>query len=221
MKYFCLSVLCLAFALSANAAGDPSIDKLIAKLPPADKFVDPAGNDPLAKQFVVAIKEHNYGTAMQRSRQLAAKYPKSLGAQLANAEMAVAMKNYGEANAAFHKVLALRPDFALAYFGLGISEAGQQHFRAALGHFQQVTRLEPSRDWGWIACSACAEKLGQKQVSLDYARHGTTAAPKSPGVWFQAAREESLAGNKKAAADDLRHANQLRQTQPKQAAHRR
>jgi tetratricopeptide (TPR) repeat protein len=210
MKFLSFVPLFFAFAFTAaGASSDPSIDQLIGKLPPVEQFVDPFINDPLAKQFLFALKQRNYGTAMELSRQLAAKYPKSFAAQFVHAAVAKEMRNYPEAIAAFHKVLALRPDFAFAYFGLGGSEAGQRHFRAALSDFQQITRLDPSRDVGWIVCSQCAEKIGDQKLSLDYARRGTAAAPKSAAVWVQAAREESRSGNKQAAFDDTQRAKQL------------
>ena len=199
--------------LVSNAAQDPSIDKLLGKLPPVESFIDPLANDPLAKQFLAAIKQHNYGTAMDISRKLAAKYPKSVPAQFVHAQMAKNMRNFPEATAGFHKVLALNPDFAFGYFGLGASEAGEKHFRAALSDFDHITKLEPNRDVGWILCSQCAEALGDQKLSLDYARHGTQAAPKSAPVWVQAGREEGRCGNKQVALDDYKRAKQLAQSQ--------
>jgi tetratricopeptide (TPR) repeat protein len=213
MKIASFGLIFFGLISFSHAAQDPSIDKLIGKLPPVETFVDPLINDPLARQLLAALKQHNYGIAMDLSRRLASKYPKSVAAQFVRAQMAKQMKNFPEAIAGFHKVLALRPDFAFAYFGLGASEAGQQHFRAALNDFEHITRLEPSRDVGWIVCSQCAEKIGDQKLSLDYARRGTRAAPKSFGVWVQASREEGRSGNKQAAMDDFRRAKQLAQSQ--------
>src|SRR3954453_12196309 len=213
MKIVSFSLLFFGLILVSNAAQDPSIDKLIGKLPPVETFVDPLTNDPLAKEFLAAMKQHNFGIAMEISRRLASKYPKSVAAQFVHAQMAKEMKSFPEAVAGFHKVLALQPDFAFAYFGLGASEAGQQHFRAALSDFEHITRLEPSRDVGWIVCSQCAEKIGNQKLSLDYARRGTRAAPKSSAIWVQAGREEGRSGNKQAAIDDYRRAMQLAQSQ--------
>ena len=97
----------------------------------------------------------------------------------------------------------------LAYLGIALAEASQGHFRVALSNFQQITRIAPKADIGWIGSSACAEKLGMHQESLNYARRATALAPSSPGAWYQLAREEGLFGDKQAAAKALAHANQL------------
>jgi tetratricopeptide (TPR) repeat protein len=214
MKSFILMLPVFAAVLVTNAlaAQDPSIDRLLGKLPPPEKFVDPAINDPLAKQMAAAAKAHNFGTALDASRRLADRYPKSLGAQMVHGMLALALRRFPEASAAYHKVLSIRPDFAAADIGLGLAEASQQHFRAALSDFQQVTRLAPKADAGWIGSSGCAEKLGRRQESLQYARRATAVAPSSAGAWYQLAREEGLSGNKQASANALARANQLERT---------
>lgn len=199
---------------SAFAAQDPSIDRLLSKLPPPEKFVDPAIRDPLAKQMAAAVKAHDFGTALDASRRLADRYPKSLGAQMVHGALAQSLRRFPEASAAYHKVLSIRPDFAVAYVSLGLIEASQQHFRAALSDFQQVTRLAPKADIGWIGSSACAEKLGHRQESLEYARRSAAVAPSSAGAWYQLAREEGLSGSKQASANALTRANRLHKNAP-------
>jgi tetratricopeptide (TPR) repeat protein len=210
-----LPVFAAVIVTNTFAAQDPSIDRLLGKLPPPEKFVDPAINDPLTKQIAGAVKAQNFGTALDASRRLAARYPKSVGAQSLHGQLALSLRRFPEASAAYHKALSIRPDFAAAYFGLGLTEASQQHFRAALSHFQQVTRLAPKAGVGWIALSACAEKLGRRQESLEYARRATAVAPSSSGAWSQLAREEGLSGNKQASANALARANQLQRTSVK------
>jgi len=209
-----VSVLMVLVVLPARAA-DEAIDRLIGKLPPPQKFVDPAINDPLAKQMAAASKAHNFGIALDLSRRLASRYPKSLGAQMVHGLFANSMREYGEASAAYHKALSIRPDYPPAYIALGITEASQNRFTAALSNFQQVTRIAPQLDAGWIGSSACAEKLGRKRDSLEFARRATAVAPSSVGAWLQLAREESVAGNSQAAATALAGANQLQRNAPK------
>ncbi len=172
--------------------------------------MDPAINDPLAKHMVVAAKAHNFGIALEDSRRLAQRYPKSLPAQVIHAQLALALHNYPESSAGFHKALSIRQDLVLAHLGLGVAELSQKHFRIAMGSFQQVTRLAPSSYIGWVGLSVCAEKMGQGKDSLTYARKATAVAPNSANVWVQAAHEESLAGNHQEAAADLARANKLR-----------
>jgi tetratricopeptide (TPR) repeat protein len=209
-----LSFFAVVVFTNAFAAQDPSIDRLLSKLPPPEKFVDPAIRDPLAKQMAEAAKAHNFGTALDASRRLAERYPKSLGAQLVHGMFAQSLRRFSEASAAYHKALSIRPDFTIAYVGLGLTEAAQQHFRPAFSDFQQVTRLAPKVDIGWIGSSACAEKLGRRQESLEYARRATAVAPSSVGAWYQLAREEGLFGSKQASANALARANHLKKNAP-------
>jgi tetratricopeptide (TPR) repeat protein len=203
-------IVCASFAAGVASAADPSIDRLLGKLPAPEKFVDPARNDPLAKQMFAAAKAHNFGTALEASRRLANKYPKSLGAQAYHGLLAVAVRRFPEASAAYHKALSIRSDFWPAYIGLALSEAAQNHFREALSNFQRITKVAPKADVGWIGSSACAAKLGMRQDSLAYARRGTVVAPTSAGAWYQLARAEELFGDRQAAGKALARANRLR-----------
>jgi tetratricopeptide (TPR) repeat protein len=211
-KLILLSLVLFAATLgtSALAAQDASIDRLIRKLPPPEKLVDPASNDPLAKQAVAAARQKNFGIALDSARRLSQRYPKSAGAQMFYGMLAVALHQFADASAAFRKAIAVRPDLTAAYAGLGVAEASQRHFSAAFSSFQQLTRLAPNADAGWVGSSACAEQLGKRQESLTYARRGTIMAPSSAAAWYQLAREESLFGSKAAAAEALARATQLR-----------
>jgi tetratricopeptide (TPR) repeat protein len=202
----------LMLSICPARAADEAIDRLISKLPPPQKFVDPAISDPLAKQITAASTAHNYGVALDLARRLASRYPKSLGAHMVHAVAALSVREFREAADAYHRALSVRPDFPAAYFGLGVTNVAQNHFDAALSNFQQMTRVAPQVDVGWIGSSICAERLGRKRDSLEFARRATTVAPSSVGAWLQAAREENLAGNGQAARADLARANQLQRT---------
>jgi tetratricopeptide (TPR) repeat protein len=211
MKTFVLTlILCAGIAAGVASAADPSIDRLLSKLPPPEKFVDPARNDPLAKQMFAAAKAQNFGIALESSRRLANKYPRSLGAQAYHGLLAIALRRFPEASTAYRKALSIRSDFLPAYVGLALAEAAQNHYREALSNFQRITKVAPKADVGWIGSSACAEKLGMRQDSLAYARRATVAAPTSAGAWYQLAREEGLFGDKQAAGKALARANRLR-----------
>jgi hypothetical protein len=81
--------------------------------------------------------------------------------------------------------------------------------------YRQVARLAPKADVGWIAISACSEKLGRKRESLDHARQVTAVAPSSAAARYQLSREEGLSANKQAADKALARANELRSKAPK------
>ncbi len=199
----------IALTICSAPAADEAIDRLINKLPPPQKFVDPAISDPLAKRIQPALKAHNYGVALDLSRRLAKKYPKSLGSQMMHGFLAFSFRNSKEAMDAYQAAISIRSDFPPAYVGMGVTNIAQNRFDAALASFQRVTRLLPQADVGWIGCSICAEKLGQKRDSLEFARRATSVAPTSIGAWMQAAHEESLAGNVQAANADLARAKDL------------
>jgi tetratricopeptide (TPR) repeat protein len=202
-------ILCASIAARTASAADPSIDRLLGKLPPPEKFIDPARNDPLAKQMFAAAQARNFGTALEASRRLVNKYPKSLGAHVTHGLLALALRRFPEASSAYRKALSIRPDFSPGYIGLALAEAGQKHFREALSNFQRITKVAPKADVGWIGSSACAEKLGLRQDSLAYARRATVVAPTSAGAWYQLARAEGSCGDNQAAAKALAHANRL------------
>jgi tetratricopeptide (TPR) repeat protein len=202
-------ILCASIMARSASAADPSIDRLLGKLPQPEKFVDPARNDPLAKQMFAAAQAHNFGTALEASRRLAKKYPSSFGAQAFHGLLAVEMGRYPEASAACRKAIAIRSDFSPAYVGLALAELAQSHFREAFLNFQRVTKIAPNDDIGWIGMSACAERLGWRRDSLAYARRATVVAPTSAGAWYQLAREEDLFGDIHAASKAIARAHQL------------
>src|SRR5881409_238527 len=73
-----------------------------------------------------------------------------------------------------------------------MTEAWQNRLAVAMSDYRQVTRLAPKADIGWIALSGCAEKLGNKRESLEYARHATAVAPSSSAAWLQLSREKGF-----------------------------
>src|ERR1700719_53266 len=146
--------LLLAIVICSAQAADESIDRLISKLPAAEKFVDPAINDPLTKQTKSAIQAHNYGVALDLSRRLASRYPKSLSSQMLHGFLAFSAQQFSEATRACNAALTIRPDFPPAYVGLGIVNIAQNRFDAALSDFQQINRVAPQSDIGWIGSSA-------------------------------------------------------------------
>jgi tetratricopeptide (TPR) repeat protein len=212
------AVVLLATGTFATArAEDASVDRLINKLPPPEKVVqaDPAARDPLATQIVAAIKKMNFGNAYAMSQKLASRYPKSAGAHGLHGQLALLMRHYAEATDAFHRAIAIEPNFGFAYVGLALSEASQNHISAAMSNFRQVARLFPNEDVGWIGMSACAERLGKKNDSLQYARRAAAVAPSSYAAWLQLSRSERNAGNRQAAATALARANEIQRKESK------
>ncbi len=206
---------------AVSRSADATVDQLLKKLPPPETVarssmsLDPALRDPLTKQVVDSLKSMNFGNAYAASQKLAQKYPKSAVAQCLYGRIALAVRRYPEAAAAYRRALNNQPNLPIAYLGLGMSEAARQNFGAAMSDYRQVARLAPKADVGWIAMSACSEKLGHQGESLDYARQATAVAPSSAAAWFQLAREEGISGNQQAASKAMARANQLQRNAPR------
>jgi tetratricopeptide (TPR) repeat protein len=203
---------------STFAAEDPSIDRLLQKLPPPEKIVrpamqaDPATADPMAKEMFAAAKARKLERALILSRRLAQRYPKSSGVSFAHGLFALSQQRFPEAEAAYRSAIASEPKSAVAYVGLGFSEASQQHYAEALSTFQKVTQMEPRAEVGWVAASECAGKLGRRRESVAYAKSATDIAPKSFVAWSQLATAQRAIGDNRAAARAQTRANQLRRS---------
>ncbi|MEY2527396.1 MAG: anaphase-promoting complex subunit 3 [Verrucomicrobiota bacterium] len=202
-----------AFTIANASAEDPSIDKLLKKLPPPEKIitsqVDPAMKDPMVQQINNAAKAYNFGQALDLSRKLAQRYPRSAGAQALHGLLSLALRRYDEATDSFRKSVAVQPNFAFGYFGIGFIEFMRGRFAAALPQFRKSVQLAPNAGINLTFMSACADKLGHKQESLDYARRGAAASPSEAVTWFQLAHAESVLGHKKEAAAALKRGQQL------------
>lgn len=209
-------------------AEEPSIDRLLRKLPPPEKLAkpaiqrgDPILNDPLAKDAATAFQKRSFSRALSSSRKFARKYPRNAVAQGFHGVIALTLRQFNEASLAFRSAIALQPNFAFGYFGLGAAEAEQGRFASALQNFRTLTRLEPKAEIGWVAASGCAERLGRRQESLDYAKRATALAPGSIAAWLQLARAEKALGHLANAQRAAARAQQLGAAVPKSSKTRR
>jgi tetratricopeptide (TPR) repeat protein len=210
-------VLALAALTVSSANGqDPSIDRLLKKLPPPEKLVkpsvqrtlsqpDPALKDSLVDQIASASNRNNPQLALELSRKLSAHYPKSAGAECLHGIFALDLRQYREAGAAFRHSVALQPSFSLSHLGLAVTEIFQDHYSAAIPPLKQVTRLEPGYALAWMALSDCCLVAGQKQQAVEYARKATALAPSSSAAWVQLARAEKAVGNTEGTLQALSH----------------
>jgi tetratricopeptide (TPR) repeat protein len=223
MKLFPRTVLVFAFvliaAMSPVRGEDVAIDHIIKKLPPPEKLVsrapqatDPALADALAKQVFDAADKASFGNAFRLSQRLVAKYPQSAVALCIHGNIALVLRRFSEASDSFHKAIGIQPGAMPAYLGLGIMEASQHHYPAAMSHYRQVTKLSPKSEIGWLALSICAEEMQDRGQSVAYAKRATAVAPSSWAAWAQLARAHEIAGHNKAAREALNHANNLRRT---------
>src|SRR5688572_766268 len=149
----CFLVFFLLAATSArqtNAQEDPSIDRLLKKLPPPEKLVkpsvarainqpDPALRDPLVSQIAAASQGNNNARALELARKLSAKHSKSAGAQCLHGIFAFLTQQYREAATAYRRAIAIQPNFAAAHLGSAGVEVMQDRYGPAIPHLRSVT----------------------------------------------------------------------------------
>src|SRR2546422_10879388 len=94
----------LLVTLGASAfSQDASIDQLLKKLPPPEKFAkppvervlqqsDPAFKDPLGKEIVIALRTRNFSRAANLSRQLTQRHPQSTAAYCLYAAISLGLR---------------------------------------------------------------------------------------------------------------------------------
>ena len=211
------AILLSLVSLSAQAATDSEIDRLLKKLPPPEKLVkrnehvvrvaDPALNDPLVKQIDAASKQPK--RAFELSRQLVARHPSSAAANYYAGYFASEAKLYSEASASYRRALAIQPQLVLGHFSLALIEWKQGHCGDALQHLRQVTKLEPRAAAGWAILSMAAEITGNWQESVVAARRLVTLSPRQPAAWVRLAVAERNVGNGHAAAEAMNRAVQV------------
>lgn len=203
-----LGVLAAGTLLVATtaAAQEPSIDRLLKKLPPPEKLVksptqralqtpDPVVRDPIFRNIVQALSSYDIPRSLNLSRQLVAKYPQNEAALCIRGAFALVMRQLGEAGASFHNAEVINPKEPLPPLGLGLVELERKNYAGALPHFRRLAELEPKAYGAWAILSECAEKLGRKAESVEYAKHATAVAPSVVGTWVQLARAEKGSGN--------------------------
>ncbi len=127
----------LAFLLSfltrsTVSAEDATVDQLLKKLPPPEKFVPSPtdrivldarmlDNDPAVKKLVVALQYRDYGRAIELARSLAKRYPQNPVAHSVHGAIAYRLRQFAEASEACRRALALRPNYSDPRVGLGFS----------------------------------------------------------------------------------------------------
>ncbi len=201
-----VSLFALFFAAATVSAEDATVDQLLKKLPPPEKFVQnptdriqlearALDHDPAVKKLVTALQRRDYRRALDLARDLAKRFPDNPVAHSVHGAIAYGLRQFAEAAEACRRAIALRPGYADPYLGLGYIELAQNRPAAAIPHFQKFAQLAPKLPGGPLLLSACYERLGQKQKALEQAKRATVVSPASAGTWVQLARTEKAAGH--------------------------
>jgi tetratricopeptide (TPR) repeat protein len=214
------AVILLALVITVTAqAQDPSIERLLKKLPPPETLVKrPPVNvrdelevlgDPLTNRLWIAVAYRNWSQAKSLALRLIENHPNNPWVHCMRGSIATELARFPEASAAFRDAVRVRPKFAYGFLQLGSVEVIQQHFAAAIPHFQKVVELDPEAAIGWVFLSGCTEKLGRRKESLDYAKRAIAVAPNAAGAWLQLARAENALGHSENAKRALAQAQQI------------
>jgi Flp pilus assembly protein TadD len=152
---------------------DPSIDRLLKKLPPPEKLAkqpvqqvletnDPAAKDPAIKQILQAEQAHNFPRALDTARKLTNRYPNSAAAHSIRGILALRLHQFAEASSSFRTAAKIQPKLGFAHLGLALVEGSQGHFAAAIPHLQRVAELQPKAAFP-VLCNErlCAENRAQ------------------------------------------------------------
>lgn len=144
-----LLILLSFLSRSTVSAEDATVDQLLKKLPPPEKFVQSPtdrivldartlDNDPIVKKLVVALQYRDYGRALDLARSLAKRYPQNPVAHSAHGAIAYGLRRYAEATEACRRAIALRPNYADPHVGLGFIEWAQKRPAAASRIFKSL-----------------------------------------------------------------------------------
>src|ERR1043166_4236752 len=204
----------------AFAAQDASIDQLLKRLPAPEKLVkpsveraveqrDPALQDKMGSDILTIWRNGKISRALELSRTLVQRYPRSAGAHCLRGVLALELRQYGEAAVAFRQSVAVQNGFALSHFGLAVVEATQGHFSAAMTPLLKLSRLEPNSPLVWEILSDCAQRLGRKEDSVTYARRATVLAPAAIDTWLHLARAENSLGHTEGTLSALTRAAEV------------
>ncbi len=202
--------LCSPFHYSPRretvSAADATVDQLLKKLPPPEKFVPSPtdrivldartlDNDPEVKKLMAALRSGKRGRALDLVRDMAKRHPGNPVAHSVHGAIAYSLRQFAEAATACRRAIALRPGYADPHIGLGFIELAQNRPAAAIPHFRKYAELEPKKPGGRMLLSACHERLGQKQKAVEEAKRATVISPASAGAWVQLARTEESLGH--------------------------
>ena len=215
-RFFISLALTLAFTSVLNAQA-PSIDKLLDKLPPPEKFKRPpleralqqedlALKDPLVIEILSAAYPGSYKRAMGATGKLIARYPHNPGPYCLMGLLSFWARQYAEATSNFRRALAERPHYSFALFGLAAVELEQNHYAAAIPALQSYVEVEPYSTDAWLTLSDCALKVGRKQDIANYARRATTISPSAALTWLHLARAERALGHAELTIAAVAHA---------------
>jgi tetratricopeptide (TPR) repeat protein len=101
-------------------------------------------NPQILEQIQTARYQQNISEALQCANRLVAEYPQDPQSHLLMGDVFVDMHNWNKAIEHYENALRISPDFAEAYFRIGLAHEGREDFQSARQQILTACRLAPS-----------------------------------------------------------------------------
>jgi tetratricopeptide (TPR) repeat protein len=201
-----IPILFCAFAVSTAAAQTQDL---------SDSETDPVK---LFERGQDAHAKHDYKTAILLYESAIKLKPEFPEAELQRAMALLATNQLQEAIQGFHRAVALRPDWTMAYAKFGSSLSFSGNFdRDAEQILRKAIELDANNLEAIVALAVLRQRAGDLNEAVKLIRLATTLKDASAQTWRQQAFIEHLAGDKAAAVSSITRAINL---EPEQASWR-
>lgn len=97
------------------------------------------------------------------------------------------LQKYDEAVAAFRQGLAIKPDFAHAWFQIGSAYFNQKKYREAVAAYKKYAEFTPEDPSGWLSIGVCYMQLKEHESALDPLKKCVDLKPDNPVAWYNLA----------------------------------
>jgi len=153
-------------ALGRLAGAEQTLQRILSERPDHALALESLGLARLMAQDLDAAAEH-----LQRAVELNPRRPEAhynLGLALVAAPE--------EALVPFGEAIALRPNFADAWYYRGRMLQTLGRLDQAEAHYRRALEIEPRQGRSYVAIATVLDELGRRDEALRYLRHGSTAA---------------------------------------------
>jgi tetratricopeptide (TPR) repeat protein len=164
----------LAQAKSKGTKGD-GFDKLEQQLYEADKVQEPPQAQ--IQELINLYSQGQLQQALKQAETLVQKFPKS--PVLFNIQGA-ALKSVGQLGAsvkAFNKALAIKPDYAEAYYNMGVTLKDQGKQAEAIEAYNKALAIKPDYADAYLNMGNALKDQGKSDVAIDAFNKGLAIKP--------------------------------------------
>lgn len=97
------------------------------------------------------------------------------------------LQKYDEAVAAFQQGLAIKPDFAHAWFQIGSAYFNQKKYREAVAAYKKYAEFTPEDPSGWLSIGVCYMQVKDHESALEPLKKCVDLKPDNPVAWYNLA----------------------------------